>query len=88
MPGIIGNLAEAVRPIVAPPGKNFNGLVNDVDLNAVAIELDLVQPAVAAGHLLDRRCQCRLDKARVEGLGADHRRLFALGRAQLTPASG
>jgi hypothetical protein len=35
----VGNLLEAVRPIVAPAGKDLHGLVGKVDLDSVAVEL-------------------------------------------------
>ena len=78
VPGVVGNLAEAVRPVVTAPREDFHRLIDEVHLDAVAVELDLVEPAFAAGHLLDRRRQCWLDEARVERLGADGWRLFAL----------
>jgi hypothetical protein len=48
-----------------------------VNLDAVAIELDFVEPTVAVGHLLDRGGQRRLDEARVWTFGANRWRLLA-----------
>jgi hypothetical protein len=44
--GIIGDLLEPFRPVVAAPGEDLDVLVGDVELDAVAVELDLVEPAV------------------------------------------
>ena len=78
MPGVISNLAEAFGPVMTATGENLHGLVNDVHLDAVAIELDLVEPTVAAGHLLDRGCQCWFDEVRIGTFGPDRGWLFTL----------
>ena len=78
VPGVVGDLLEAVGPVVAPAGEYLDGLVGQMDLDAVAVELDLVDPARAGRHLLDRRCQRRLDEAREGRFDADRRRLLAL----------
>jgi hypothetical protein len=78
VPGIISNLAEAFGPVVTAARENLHGLVNDVHLDAIAIELDFVEPTLAAGHLLDRRRQRRFDEARITTLGADGWLIFAL----------
>jgi hypothetical protein len=51
-----------------------------VELDAVAVELDFVDPALTFWHLLDRGRQRQLDEAGVRRLDADCRRLFALKR--------
>ena len=55
VPGVVGDLLEAFGPVVAAAGEDLDGLVGEVDLDAVAVELDLVDPALAGRHLLDRR---------------------------------
>src|SRR5207248_1206271 len=54
--------------------------VLDVDLRPVAVELDLVNPARAARHFIDRGRQRRLDEARVPRPGADVRGFIMLQR--------
>jgi hypothetical protein len=51
-----------------------------MDLNAVSIELDLVNPALAAGHLLNGRGQGRPDESGEGRLDADRRRFLTLRR--------
>jgi hypothetical protein len=46
-------------------------VVGDVELNAVAIELDLMEPALAARHLLDEGRERGFDEAGEFGLRAD-----------------
>ena len=46
VPGIVGDLLEAFGPVVAAPGEDLDGLVGEVDLDPIAVELDLVKPAV------------------------------------------
>ena len=48
-----GNLSKAVRPVIAATGKNLHRRVSEMNLNAVAVELDLVEPSGAGRHLLD-----------------------------------
>jgi hypothetical protein len=54
VPGCIHNAAVARRPIIAATGESSGipELIDD-ELCAVAVLLDLVQPAVAGGRLLD-----------------------------------
>ena len=52
----------------------------DVELDAVAAELDLVNLALAGRHLLDRGRQRWLDESGEGRLHADCRRLLALKR--------
>ena len=49
MPSVISNLAEALGPIVITPCENLYGLGSEVTLDAIAIELDFVEPTAAAG---------------------------------------
>jgi hypothetical protein len=58
-----------------------------MNLDPVAVELDLVKPALATRDLLDRRRQCRLYEARIERLRADGRRFLSLERHGLTPTA-
>jgi hypothetical protein len=78
VPCVGGDLLEAVGPIVAAPGEHLDLGVGEMDLDAIAVELDLVDPAIAAGRLVDRGCKRGLDKARERRLDADRRGLLAL----------
>jgi len=51
VPGIGSDLSETVGPVVAAPGEHLDGGVPEMDLDPVAIELDLMNPAFASGHL-------------------------------------
>ena len=51
VPGVVGDLLEAMGPVMAAPGEDLDGLVGQVDLDAVAVELDFVDPAVSGRHL-------------------------------------
>jgi hypothetical protein len=84
-PGIVGDLLEAVRPVVATPGKNPGRLVGQMHLHPVAVELDFVNPSPAGRHLLDRGCQGRFDEAGHWRLQADGRRFFTPKRHSRTP---
>lgn len=46
MPRIRSDLPEAVCPVVAAPREYLHSGVSKLDLHAVAIELDLVDPAI------------------------------------------
>ncbi|MHC2464531.1 hypothetical protein ACVIHD_003543 [Bradyrhizobium embrapense] len=76
----MSDLLEAMRPIVAAPGKDLRRFVAHMDLNTVTIELDFVNPALSGRHLLDQGGQGRFDEAGQRRLGADSRRLFTLKR--------
>ena len=58
------DLAEAVGPVVAAPGEYLHNRVFQMDLDTVTVELDLVDPALAVWHGIDRRGQRRLDEVR------------------------
>ena len=62
MPGVIGDLPETLGPIVAAAGENLDGLVHQVNLDAVAVEFDLMYPAGAMWSFRAQCCQLRLDK--------------------------
>jgi NAD(P)-dependent dehydrogenase (short-subunit alcohol dehydrogenase family) len=40
VPGVVADFLEAVRPIVAATGEDLDGLVGQMDLDPVAVELD------------------------------------------------
>ena len=80
VPGVVGHLLEAMRPVVTSPGEDLDGFVGKVDLDAVAVELDFVDPAGSGRHLRDRGCQSRLDEARQGRLDADRLRFLTLKR--------
>ncbi len=52
--GVVRDLLEAVGPIMAPACEDFDRLVGEVDLDAVAVEFDFMDPTGAGWHLLDR----------------------------------
>ena len=70
MPSVGGDLPEAVGPVIAAPGENFCRSLSQVNLDAVAIELDLMNPARAQWHPVNRGGQCRFDEAGVRCLDA------------------
>ena len=80
MPGVIGNLPEALGPVISAAGEDSHGLVCEMDLDAVAVELDFVNPAGPARHLLDRAGQGRLNEARQRRLDANRCRFSTLKR--------
>ncbi|MCP1968276.1 hypothetical protein AB7M49_005929 [Bradyrhizobium elkanii] len=81
VPGVIGNFLEAFRPIVAAAGVYGHNFIGEMGLNAVTVEFDLMNPARAAWHLLDRRRQRRRNEAGEERLGAD----LAIQRGEVFP---
>ena len=88
VPGVVGDLLEAVGPVVAAAGEDLHGLVGEMDLDPVAVELDLVNPALAGRHLLDRCRQRGFDEAGKRRLDADRRWLLALERPWSDQAHG
>jgi hypothetical protein len=68
VPSVIGDLAKTVRAIMAAPGENLDCPVGDVELDAVTVEIDLVDLPLTSRHRLDLGRQCRLDEARVGAL--------------------
>ncbi len=82
VPCVVGDLPEAPRPIVAATGVDGHGLIRQVHLNAITVELDLVNPPLARGDPLDRGGQRRFDKAGKGRLDADRRGLPAASRIE------
>jgi hypothetical protein len=76
VPGIGCDLSETVGPVIAAPGEYLDSSVPEMDLDPVAIELDLMHPALARRHLADWCRQGRRDKAGVGGLDATGWRLW------------
>jgi hypothetical protein len=75
---VVGDLSEALGPVVASPGENLHGFIGKVDLHPVTVELDLVYPTFAAGAFVDRCSECRLNEARMVRLDAAGCRFLAL----------
>jgi hypothetical protein len=69
--GVVGNLPEALGPILAAAGENFYRFVRQVNLDAIAVELDFMNPALAGGRFVDRRRQRGVDESGVGRLDAD-----------------
>jgi hypothetical protein len=80
MPGVLGDFLEAVGPIVTAPREDLDRLVGEMDLHAVAVELDFVNPAGAGRYLFDRGGQGRFDEAGERRLDADGRQFSTLKR--------
>ena len=57
--------------LVAAAGEYFHLALVDMKLDAVAVELDFVNPARTVWEPLNRRCQGRLDEAGPDGLDAE-----------------
>jgi hypothetical protein len=53
VPGIGCDLSETIGPVVPAPREYLDGGVPKMDLDPVAVELDLVNPAFASGDLVD-----------------------------------
>ena len=78
MPGVIGNLLETLGPVVAAPCEDLDGFVGEMDLHAVAVELDFVNPSLAGWHAVGRGGESRRDEAGQGRLDAERFRLFPL----------
>src|SRR3569833_3071533 len=50
---ILSNLAEALGPVMAAAGKHLDLAIVQVNLHAITVELDLVNPALAGRYSLD-----------------------------------
>jgi hypothetical protein len=61
-------------------GEHGDRFVGEMHLDAVAVELDLMDPTFAGGHAVDRRCQGWLDESGKWGLYADRFLLLSLKR--------
>jgi hypothetical protein len=57
------DVAEAVGPVVTAAGKHAGARVALVQLGAIAVELDFVNPVVAGGRLGMQRRERRFDEA-------------------------
>jgi hypothetical protein len=49
VPSVVGDLLEMFRPVVAATGEDFDRFIHKMDLNAIPVEFDLVNPALTAG---------------------------------------
>jgi hypothetical protein len=49
VPRVACDLSETIGPVITAPGEHLDGGVPEMDLNPVAVELDLVNPAFASG---------------------------------------
>jgi hypothetical protein len=58
---VLSSSAVAVRPVEACPGQQFDVAAVDAGVHAVAVVLDLVQPAVARRRLIYKARELRLD---------------------------
>ena len=74
---------KAVGPVMAPTGVEPRAPAADGDLDAIAVELDLMHPAGPAGRMVRHLAQ--LD--RLEGGGLGQVRLARLGLGRLGPLS-
>ena len=77
--------SETVGPVVTAPGEYLDGLVHEMDLHPVAVELDLVEPALAARDFFDRCRQRWFGETGVRRFDADRLRVFTLERHDKTP---
>jgi hypothetical protein len=81
-PIIINRELDDVLP---PAGEDLYGVVVDLELDAIAVELDFMDPPIAGRHFLDRGRQRGLDESGEGRLRANCRSLFALKRHNKTP---
>src|SRR5438309_11317628 len=73
-------LLEAPGPVIAAASEYLDVVIVDVQLDAVAVEFDLVNPTVTGRHLVARGRQRGLDESGEGRLHADRRRLPTLKR--------
>ena len=64
VPSVGCDFSETVGPVVAAPGEHLDHGILKMDLDSIAVELNLVNPALARGHLVDRGRQGRGMKPR------------------------
>jgi len=76
VPRVVGDLPETLGPIVAAPSVDLDRLIREMDLHSIAVELDLVKPAVAVRDLLDGRREGGFDEAGKWGLDAGGRQFL------------
>ncbi len=78
------NVAHPMRPVETLAREKTRSFLSvfsvDVDLDAVAIELQLMQPVIAFGRLLDRRSQRRRDKGGHLLMGSVVQGAFPIGK--------
>ena len=74
-----------MRPVVAAPREDLHRLVGQVDLDAIAVEFDFVDPAASRRHLPNRGRECGLDESGQRRLDADRLGFPTLKRHQRTP---
>jgi len=48
VPSIVADLAGTFRRVIAAPGEDLDGLIGEMDLDPITIELDLVYPSFAS----------------------------------------
>ena len=75
---VMRDFLEAFGPVMPVAGKDAGALVGDVQLDAVTIELDLVDPARTAWRFLDRGGKRRFDETGEGRLDTDRLGLFTL----------
>jgi hypothetical protein len=63
VPSVVGDLPEAIGPVVTPPRENPHCFVSEMHLDTIAVELDFMDPSLAGRHAVDRGRQGRLDEA-------------------------
>jgi hypothetical protein len=78
MPRVVGDLLEALRPVVAAPGENLDAVIREMNLYPVAVEFYFMDPALAARHFVGRRRQRRFNEAGIGCLDPDRSRFLAL----------
>jgi len=57
VPGIVVDLPEALGPVVAAAAEHLDRSISQMELSAIAIEFDFVNPALPARELVNRGCQ-------------------------------
>jgi hypothetical protein len=60
VPDVGSDLAEAVGPILTAAGEYFDDRVFQMDLDAITVELDFMDPPLTVWHGVDRGRQRRL----------------------------
>src|SRR3954469_875909 len=85
VPCVGSDFLETMSPVVAASGEDPDLGIAEMDLDAVAVEFDFVNPPVAPRNLVDRAGQRRFDESGVRGLEADRRGFPALRRHYATP---
>jgi hypothetical protein len=78
--GVGLDLAKAPGPVVTAASEHLERVIVDVQLDAISVEFDLMDPAIAGRHFVNRCCQRRLDESREGRFPADCCRLLALKR--------